>query len=217
VDLKIEVDVQSISLGVIRLSGIRILPVSEELKHRIDNKIGEMNKTPAANEEMSKKLVRSLLRFGRYKPSGRGKPASEYLLESAREGSFPSINNLVDALNLVSMGSLLPISLIDMDKAGSRVFRLRRGRKEESYIFNRSGQTLDLEDLLLVSVLPEDLPAATPVKDSQRTKVDENTKEALAVVYSPPELKENLIRAVDDLAGEFAGFAITEAEIIGRQ
>jgi DNA/RNA-binding domain of Phe-tRNA-synthetase-like protein len=213
VDLKIEVDVQNVCLGIIHLSEIKVFPSPEELKCKIDNKISEL-KEPMKNEEMVKKSVRSLLRFGKYKPSGRGKPASEYLLESAREGSFPAINNLVDALNLVSVGSLLPISLIDMEKAESGTFRLRRGRKDEFYIFNQSGQILNLEDLLLVSILPEDLPAATPVKDSQRTKVDENTKEALTVIFSPAELKGNLIEATENLASEFSGFSKTETRIM---
>src|SRR3712207_7695492 len=46
-----------------------------------------------------------LLRNGGFRPSGRNKPASEYLAQAAREGRFPRINNLVDVNNLVSLRS----------------------------------------------------------------------------------------------------------------
>ena len=39
--------------------------------------------------------VRDMLRFGAYKPTGRGKPASEYLLNAAAEGHFPFISAAV--------------------------------------------------------------------------------------------------------------------------
>src|SRR5271169_5922471 len=39
-----------------------------------------------------KAAVRNMLRFGSYKPSGRSKPASEYLLGAALSSSFPMVN-----------------------------------------------------------------------------------------------------------------------------
>ncbi len=86
-----------------------------------------------------KEAVRQMLRHGSYKPTGRGKPASEYLLHAALEGRFPRVSNVVDAANLASLESLLPISLLDVDRAGSESFRIRWGRAGERYVFNRSG------------------------------------------------------------------------------
>ncbi|HSA24208.1 MAG TPA: hypothetical protein P5076_22295, partial [Myxococcota bacterium] len=34
--------------------------------------------------------VRAMLRHGKYRPSGRAKPASEFLLRAALEGTFPA-------------------------------------------------------------------------------------------------------------------------------
>src|SRR5512135_1942198 len=50
---------------------------------------------PTAADERVRQAVRDLLRRGRYKPTGRGKPASEYLLRTAQEGAFPSIHPAV--------------------------------------------------------------------------------------------------------------------------
>jgi len=56
---------------------------------------------------------------------------------------------------------MLPISLIDIEKAKSEIFILRRGKKGESYIFNNSGQILLVEDLLLIAT-KDDEPIASP-------------------------------------------------------
>ena len=85
-----------------------------------------------------KTAVRDLLRVGGYKPAGRGKPASEYLAQAAERGEFPRISHIVDALNLVSLESRLPISLLDADRVmdGTDALVIRFGRPGESYVFN---------------------------------------------------------------------------------
>src|SRR6516225_9048227 len=47
--------------------------------------------------------IRTMLRHGGYNPTGRGKPASEYLLRPARESAIRSINVAVDVCNIVSL------------------------------------------------------------------------------------------------------------------
>lgn len=65
-----------------------------------------------------RKAVRDLLREGGFKPSGRSKPASEYL---AGVDSLGGINPVVDACNAASLHSGLPISVVDLDRhAGTR-------------------------------------------------------------------------------------------------
>ncbi len=147
-----------------------------------------------------KAAVRNLLRFGAYKPTGRGKPASEYLLNAAAEGTFPIVNTLVDINNLVSVESLLPISLVDLDRAKADRFLCRRGREGESYAFNPSGQVLDLRDLLLLSRSPSDAPCATPVKDSQATKTHPATTRVLGVIYAPGALSSEAGTAAERMA-----------------
>jgi DNA/RNA-binding domain of Phe-tRNA-synthetase-like protein len=148
-----------------------------------------------------KSAVRDLLRHDTYKPTGRAKPASEYLLRTAVEGDVPVINVLADANNVVSIETLFPISIVDLDKAGTDAFVVRWGREGESYVFNPSGQELGLRDLLLVACLPTDTPCATPVKDSQATKTDATTRRALGIVYGPASLRGEVKAATERLAG----------------
>src|SRR5690606_7710589 len=58
--------------------------------------------------------IRAMLRHAGYKPSGRGKPASEYLRGAAAEGGLAAINLAVDLGNVVSLHSGLPISVVDL-------------------------------------------------------------------------------------------------------
>jgi DNA/RNA-binding domain of Phe-tRNA-synthetase-like protein len=141
-----------------------------------------------------KKAVRDILRFGKFQPSGRNKPSSEYLLASALRGNFPLVNGPVDVNNGISLESGYPASIFDLDLCGTSLL-LRRGAEGESYVFNPSGQIIDLEDLLCVCRLDENewVPCGNPVKDSMATKVTESTRNVAAVVYAPAsEPREDL-------------------------
>jgi DNA/RNA-binding domain of Phe-tRNA-synthetase-like protein len=136
-----------------------------------------------------KAAVRSMLRFGSYKPAGRAKPSSEYLLAAALDGSFPFVNGPVDANNAVSLEWGYPASVFDAAFTGPELL-VRRGLAGESYVFNRSGQTIDLADLLLVCRRAPGPgqgwePCGNPVKDAMATKVFEACRAAVAVVYAP--------------------------------
>jgi DNA/RNA-binding domain of Phe-tRNA-synthetase-like protein len=187
---------EGIDVSLVLAENVIVGPADPELAHEIDRNIASFVET----DEDRRSKVRQILRHGKYKPTGRGKPASEYLGRAAREGQFPRINGLVDALNLVSLTSALPISLLDLEGAQSTTFRLRRGRAGESYVFNLAGQTIELEDLLLVAALPQDRPLANPVKDSMQSKIKDHTKNALAVIYAPahdPELPKAKARLTE--------------------
>ena len=133
-----------------------------------------------------RKRVRKMLRHGKYHASGRGKPASEFLLRAALAGSFPLVNGPVDVNNTISLVSGLPGTIFDADLSGTHLL-LRRGRPEESYTFNRSGQTIDLQDLLLVCRRVGEAwePCGNPVKDAMSTKIHPETERVIAVLYAP--------------------------------
>ncbi len=150
-----------------------------------------------------KKAVRDMLRYGSYKPAGRAKPSSEYLLQAMLEGDFPKVNYFVDTANLVSLAAGYPISIIDLDKAGSDLL-LRRGRAGDAYIFNAGGQEIDVTDLLCVyrKAGTDWIPTANPVRDSMATKIFEEARNLLAVIYAPGGSEgADLPAAAERLAG----------------
>lgn len=135
-----------------------------------------------------KTAVRDMLRHGTYKPAGRAKPSSEYLLQAALEGDFPSVNPFVDAVNCASLEFGYPASIVDLAKAGTDLL-LRHGRNGESYVFNAGGQSIDLRDLLCLCRMDAGSgawkPCANPVRDSMDTKLFPGAGAALVVFYAP--------------------------------
>ena len=146
-----------------------------------------------------------MLRYGKYHPSGRGKPASEFLLRAALQGEFPLVNCPVDVNNAISLASGLPGSIFDSDITGRRLL-LRRGLPGEKYVFNRAGQEIDLEDLLLICRLTESgwTPCGNPVKDAMATKITEGTRNIIAILYAP----------TDEPVERLAGWADRYAELL---
>jgi DNA/RNA-binding domain of Phe-tRNA-synthetase-like protein len=140
---------------------------------------------PFASDDHVREAVRQLLRQGGFKPTGRSKPASEYLSKAVAESRLGSINVAVDACNAVSLHSGLPISVVDLDRAG-QPFRIGVAASGTNYVFNASGQTIDVGGLLC---LFDSLgPCANAVKDAQRTKTTDGTLRTLSVVWGTKAL-----------------------------
>lgn len=135
---------------------------------------------PLSSSDEVRAAVRDLLRHGGYKPTGRGKPSSEYLIRAVSEGTLGSINLAVDACNAVSLHSGLPISVVDLDKTVLPL-RVAVADKGATYVFNASGQTIDVGGLLCL--FDAEGPTANAVKDAQRTKTDGGTTRTLSVLW----------------------------------
>src|SRR4051794_33939637 len=90
---------------------------------------------PLHSDDAVREAVRSLLRHGGFKPTGRSKPASEYLLRAVRDGLLAPINLAVDVCNAVSLHSGLPVSVIDLDRAREPL-RVGVAPPGASYVFN---------------------------------------------------------------------------------
>src|SRR4051812_39246434 len=131
-------------------------------------------------EERLREAVRKLLRHGGFKPTGRSKPASEYLIKAVGDNLLSSINLAVDACNIVSLHSGLPISVVDLDKA-REPFRVEVAPQGASYVFNASGQSIDVSGLLCL--FDAEGPCANAVKDAQRTKTAASTRRTLSLVW----------------------------------
>lgn len=134
----------------------------------------------APPDDAVRKAVRDLLRHGGYKPTGRGKPSSEYLLAAVAEQALGSINLAVDACNAVSYQSGLPISVVDLDRAAEPL-SVAIAEAGTTYVFNASGQVIDVGGLLCL--FDGSGPCANAVKDAQRTKTQAGTVRTLSVVW----------------------------------
>lgn len=143
--------------------------------------------------EVLRQSVRDLLRQGGHKPTGRGKPSSEYLVRAAGEKGLPSINAAVDVCNAVSLHAGLPISVVDVRRAAAPFCVDVPG--SGSYVFNQSGQEIRLDGLLCI--FDSNGPIANAVKDSHGTKTSPETVETLSVLWAPHSHREHADAAAD--------------------
>ncbi|OJT25189.1 hypothetical protein BO221_12535 [Archangium sp. Cb G35] len=147
---------------------------------------------PLSADDAVRGAVRDLLRHGGFKPTGRSKPASEYLVRAAGDGTLGSINAAVDVCNAVSLHSGLPISVVDPERA-KEPLRIGIAPADASYVFNASGQSIDLGGLLCL--FDAEGPCANAVKDAQRTKTHAGTRRTLTVLWGTNALPGRTERA----------------------
>lgn len=130
--------------------------------------------------------MRQLLKLGGFSPTGRNRPAHELLLRALKErGEFHHINNAVDVNNLLSLEAALPISIFDASKLAGAI-EVRVGEPGEGYVFNASGQYLDVKRCIVCCAGGQ--PVGSPVKDSLATKVFDSASHFAAVLYAPAQM-----------------------------
>lgn len=218
----LEVDNQLQSEGlvvaVVRALSVSLKPSPPELVELLTQLIVKRKGEEFPPIEL-KEQVRALLRKGGFKPSGRNKPASEYLSQSCREERFPIISNLVDINNYLSLLSGLPITLLDLASTGPRIL-VRFGQTGEKFVFNSAGQEIDLKGLITVCKAdpPPGIPLGTPVKDSMAGKIKDNTTAVLGVIYAPKEFAraslESLLSQFQSLLSQYGNAAATDGFLV---
>lgn len=115
------------------------------------------------------------------KDPARYRGSAEALLRRLIAGKgLPRINNVVDAINLVSVESRLPIGLYDLAKVEGAI-EFRAGKASETYK-GIGKYDLNLEGLPLFS--DRQGPHGSATSDSERTMVSNATKQVLAIIVS---------------------------------
>jgi len=186
IEIAVDKQVQDLTVGVVQADGVRIEAASAGLRAYCGEMTDRVLGADSAGGDRRREAIRLLLRAGGFKPAGRNKPAQEYLLRTVRQDrQLPSILNVVDLLNAVSLASGLPISMLSGSQLGPRAL-IRYGCHGEHYVFNRSGQELELCGLLCVCSQSAggSIPLATPVKDSMVGKVSEADAAILSFLYA---------------------------------
>lgn len=107
------------------------------------------------------------------------RPSSEALLRRAQKGEpVRSINSMVDVNNICSMEYHLPFGCYDADKIVGDI-KIRLGKVDEEY--DGVAKKISIADKLCSA---DDLGAfGSPISDSARTKVTEQTKNVLVLAF----------------------------------
>ena len=131
------------------------------------------------------------------------RPSSEALLRRVLQGKgVPRVNALVDVCNLISLEHQLPLGLYDRDRVRGPI-RVRVGAEDEGYAGIRKSWVHLAGRMLLAD---EDGPFGAPTSDSRRTAVAESTRNALVIVFAPPDRHAVLSTALEQLAAGLTRF-----------
>ena len=192
-------------VGVVEVVDVDVVAANDELRAFCD----EVARTAAQQSQLPEWEqqcceVRQMLRNGKFKASGRSKPAQEYLLRCATtDGTLPAINGPVDLLNAVSLSCNLPISLLSVGKCSDNLL-IDYGKAGEQFIFNTVGHAIDLTDLITVFDRSVDSmrPVGTPIKDSMAGKIEPTDRHLIAIIYTPTSdsAMQRCLAAVERLA-----------------
>jgi DNA/RNA-binding domain of Phe-tRNA-synthetase-like protein len=120
------------------------------------------------------------------------RPSSEALVRRILSGSsIPMINNVVDAGNLASIETLIPIGLYDLDKiVGEPVLRFARHGEEFTDI---TGRIRKIEPNTIVLADDIGLIHIFPHRDSLRTMIEWNTRRVLIIACGVEDVPNSLV------------------------
>jgi DNA/RNA-binding domain of Phe-tRNA-synthetase-like protein len=215
-----QIDDPRLLLGIVEVHGATLGDASPALQAEAAALAARLTAEDYELPEATRVAVRGMLKVGGFSPTGRSKPASEFLLVDLQErGSFNHISNAVDVNNFVSLETMLPISLLDADKLGPDV-TLRIGAEGESYVFNPSGHVIDVKRCIVVcGGAPPGTPLGTPVKDSMAGKVFEGARNLLAVIYGAsalydPAALQGIAQRMADLLARETGGEVVQVQVL---
>lgn len=126
------------------------------------------------------------------------RPSSEALLRRLLKKELPMINNLVDAGNLASVRTIIPIGIYDLDRiVGEPVLRSSLEGEEFQGI---GGKVMTLSGKVPVLADEEGIIHLYPHRDSMRTRVTENCRNALVVACGAPGIRKKMRdRAIEEV------------------
>jgi len=121
----------------------------------------------------------------------KNRPASEALIRRILSGRpLPTINTLVDAYNIASIRSGVPMAAFDRDRLMGSM-RMRFARPYERFLGIGMEAPVELKGIEIVIEDDEGLTAIYPYRDADRTKITLESKGAVLLFCGAPGIEED--------------------------
>ena len=189
----IQSKIPGLKIGVLNCSGFKVRKKSDfvaeqlvNLEHHIKDQYSE--NAPSTNPTVS--AVRRMYRRIGWEPT-QYRPSSEAMIRRVlKNKGLYRINNAVDLGNVVSTRFHLPMGLYDRDKISGSIL-IDVGKESEEY----QGISKDVIHADGKLVLRDDAGVfGNPTADSIRTSIQHDTKNIMALFFTPPEVSDVYIR-----------------------
>lgn len=188
----IQTKIPGLKIGILHASEFEVKIKSDfvsgqfvDLLKFIKNKFSE--KPPSSDPVVS--AVRRMYRRIGWEPT-QYRPSSEAMIRRLlKDKGLYRINNAVDLGNVASTYFHIPMGLYDVDKLSGSI-SVDVGHDGEEY----QGISKDVIHARGKLVLRDDEGVfGNPTADSSRTSIQKNTKNVLALFFSPPEIEDSYI------------------------
>jgi len=147
------------------------------------------------------------------------RPSGEALLRRVLNGNeLPNISTVVDAYNLASMQTIIPVSGFDMDNLNPPLHV--RFAKSETFTGIGMERPVQLIEKMLVLTDEKQVLSVYPYRDSDNTKITLRTRNVLIIGYGAPgigqaQLRETVERTLDYVQ-IVSGGQVKAVEVFGR-
>jgi DNA/RNA-binding domain of Phe-tRNA-synthetase-like protein len=134
------------------------------------------------------------------------RPASEALIRRILKGSsIPRINDFVDAYNIASIGTGVPIAAFDLRTIDADV-TLRYSDSGEEFLGIGMSSSKALGQGILIMSSGEDVIAVYPYRDAEESKISLETTDAVLISCGVPGIS---LEALTEAAGRARDFVIS--------
>jgi len=126
------------------------------------------------------------------------RPAGEALLRRALHGNdIPGISNVVDAYNLASLETIIPLSGFDQDLV-SPPLEIRFSTERDEFTGIGMNKPIKFTQRTLLVADTKQILCVYPYRDANRTKINPRTRSVLIIGYGALGIgKDQLVNAVE--------------------
>lgn len=215
---EVKQEFEDLTLGIALIKNIQIKRSDERLKAKIRKVQEKIRKQIKIGDLKNMPLIKAYRKFYwkiKIDPT-KQRPSAEALIRRILRGkNIPSINTAVDAYNLASIETQIPIGAYDYDKIKEPI-TLRWSKPGEK--FKEIGGRIEEIKRQLVISDNEKIINIYPHRDSDETKITEETKNILIIACGAPTVPmRNILEAAEKAAEnivKYCGGRIEEVKAI---
>ena len=147
------------------------------------------------------------------------RPSGEALLRRVLNGNeLPNISTVVDAYNLASMQTVIPISGFDKDRLNPPLHI--HFAKNEAFTGIGMDKPMQLTEKMLILTDEKQVLCVYPYRDSDHTKITLLTQKAVIIGYGAPRIAQEQLKAAVESTLEYikrvSGGEIETIKVFGR-
>jgi len=179
-------------------------PKIEALRQSVTREVRSMFQLEVLKDHPTVRAYRDLFWSLGIDPT-KTRPSGEALLRRVLHGDeIPRISTVVDAYNLASLKTMIPLSGFDLDQI-SPPFRIRFSETDDEFQGIGMNTPVRLNERMLVLADTRQIVCVYPYRDADTTKITAETKRVLVIGYGAPGISQ---RQLTEAVGTALNFIV---------